>query len=84
MHAWNVGEGGRIAKDFWQSEGLGNRFIPEQQRMFWLASMDFGDDGAKFRQQVEGTLRHQWALGFETRKKPSFWGIFDDWVQSGD
>ena len=56
----------------------------EQQRTFWLASMDFGDDGAHFRQQVEGTLQHQWALGFETMGKPSFGGIFCDWVQSGD
>ena len=56
----------------------------EQQRTFWLASMDFGDDGAHFRRQVDGTLSHQWALGFETKGKPSFWGIFRDWVQSGD
>ena len=53
----------------------------EQQRMFWLASMDFGDDGAHFRRQVEGTLRRQWALGFETRRKPTFWGIFCEWVK---
>ena len=56
----------------------------EKQRTFWLASMDFGDDGAHFRRQVEGTLRHQWALGFETMGKPSFLGIFCDWVQSED
>ena len=55
----------------------------EQQRMFWLASKDFGDDGAHFRLQVEGTLRHQWALGFEARNKPSFSTIFCDWAQNG-
>ena len=54
----------------------------EQQRMFWLASMDFGDDGAHFRRQIEGTLRHQWALGFETRTKASFKEIFCDWVHN--
>ena len=75
---WKDRERFLAVRGTWQS------LHPEQQRMFWLASMDFGDDGAKFRQQVEGTLRQQWALGFETRKKPSFWGIFDDWVQSGD
>ena len=55
----------------------------EQQRMLWLASMDFGDDGAHFRLQVEDSLRHQWALGIETRNKRSFGEIFCDWVHNG-
>ncbi len=58
-----------------------NSLHVEEQRMFWLASKDFGDDGEHFRKQVGGTLEKNWALGFETRKFISFAKTYIEWAR---
>ena len=58
-----------------------NSLHVEEQRMFWLASKEFGDDGVYFQNQVRGTLENNWALGFETRKTTSFAKTYIEWVE---
>jgi len=38
---------------------------PECQRLYWVASLEFGNEGKKARQQAKHALRQSWALGFE-------------------
>ena len=53
---------------------------PEVQRMFWLASFQFGDDGSHFRNQVENSISHLWKLGFEKQNDASFESLYTAWV----
>lgn len=53
----------------------------DEQRMFWLAAGEFGDDGAYARTQLRATLEDAWRLGFEANNAGSFAGIFQAWVQ---
>jgi len=57
-----------------------NSLHVEEQRMFWLASKEFGDDGVHFRRQEKGTLAKNWSLGFEKEGGQSFHKIYIDWV----
>ena len=53
---------------------------PEEQRMVWLASSEFGDAGLHFRKQVGGTLERHWALGIESDNAPKFSTVYRDWA----
>lgn len=57
-----------------------SNFSPEVQRMLWLASFEFGDDGMHFRLQVKNAIHNLWSLGIELKDKPSFSGIYTSWV----
>jgi len=54
---------------------------PEVQRMFWLASYKFGDDGLHFRNQVESSTSYLWKLGFEKQGDSSFESLYKSWVE---
>ncbi|KAG1258077.1 hypothetical protein G6F65_015696 [Rhizopus arrhizus] len=41
------------------------QLTPECQRIFWLASYDFGDEGEKARLQARHAIAQSWALGIE-------------------
>jgi len=56
---------------------------PDEQRMFWLAAGDFGDEGEKTRNQLRRTLGQEWGLGFEMDNRPTFAATFEDWVKDG-
>jgi hypothetical protein len=56
----------------------------EVQRMFWLASYKFGDDGIHFRKQVDKTTDSSWGLGVETKGNVSFGTLFKKWAESCD
>lgn len=56
-----------------------NALQPEVQRMLWNAATEFGDEGGKFRKQVEQSLAQTWRLGIERSNKPSFASIFVGW-----
>lgn len=53
----------------------------EVQRMFWLASYQFGDDGLHFRNQVKSSLSNLWKLGFEKQGVASFESLYTSWVE---
>jgi hypothetical protein len=55
---------------------------PEVQRMLWVAGLEFGDEGHKFRKQVEGSLAQAWRLGIERAQAPSFASIYAKWDPS--
>ena len=38
---------------------------PECQRLYWLATFEFGDEGDKARQQAKRAANQSWALGVE-------------------
>ena len=58
-----------------------NSLHVEEQRMVWLASKEFGDDGLHFQRQTKGTLEDLWALGVGKKGSNSFAGIYRKWVE---
>ena len=56
---------------------------PDEQRMFWLAAGDFGDEGKKTRSQLRRSLGQAWRLGFEPNNGPTFAGCFVEWSENG-
>ena len=59
-----------------------SNYSPEVQRMYWLASFEFGDEGVHFRLQVKNSIPNLWALGIETKDKLSFSGAYLSWVDN--
>ncbi|HCD6202276.1 TPA: reverse transcriptase, partial [Klebsiella pneumoniae] len=58
-----------------------SKLSPEVQRILWLASYKFGDDGKHFRDQVKKAISNSWLLGIEQKGKASFSEIFINWCQ---
>ncbi|GGJ06161.1 hypothetical protein GCM10007978_49700 [Shewanella hanedai] len=58
-----------------------SNLTPEVQRMLWLTSFEFGDEGKHFRLQVKNVIHRSWALGIELKDKPSFSGSYVSWVE---
>ncbi len=56
---------------------------PDEQRMFWIAAGDFGDEGEKTRNQLRRSLGQAWRLGFEPNNGPTFAGCFAEWSENG-
>lgn len=56
---------------------------PDEQRMFWFAAGDFGDEGQKTRSQLRQSLRLAWRLGFEPSNGSTFAGCFAEWSENG-
>lgn len=54
----------------------------ELQRMFWLASYQFGDEGKHFRGRVKKKIENTWALGFEIEGSKAFAELYKDWSAS--
>lgn len=55
---------------------------PEEQRMLWLASHEFGDDGDGFRGQERRTAMRSWALGSELLDgKDGFAELYARWCE---
>ncbi len=52
-----------------------------EQRMFWLASGAFGDEGEKTRNQLRGSLGQAWQLGIEVGAPGSFAACYEDWAK---
>lgn len=52
-----------------------------EQRMLWVAAASFGDEGAKARDQLRGSLRQAWQLGIEASIMGSFAACYEDWVK---
>ena len=50
----------------------------DEQRMFWLAAGDFGDDGSHARKQLRGSLAGSWRLGFEGTNGDTFASCYQD------
>lgn len=49
--------------------------------MLWYAAGDFGDEGAKFRSQVQKSLASAWRLGVERKDgPPGFASVFCAWA----
>lgn len=65
-------------RNTWSTQGV------EVQRMLWLASYRFGDDGLHFRGQVNNTTDSRWALGIETKSETSFSELYKNWAESCD
>lgn len=59
----------------WQNLG------PDEQRMLWLAAGSFGDEGAKTRDQLRGSLGQAWQLGIEAGTQSTFSAYYEDWVK---
>lgn len=57
-----------------------SNFSPEVQRMLWLTSFEFGDEGKHFRLQVKNAIDNSWSLGIEIKDKLSFSGAYTSWV----
>jgi hypothetical protein len=56
-----------------------NALAPEEQRMLWFSAAEFGDEGSKFRSQVQQSIAQAWKLGIERANKPTFASVFTDW-----
>lgn len=55
---------------------------PEEQRMLWLASHEFGDDGDGFRGQERRTAMRSWALGNDLLDgKGGFADLYARWCE---
>ncbi|MFL9691727.1 RNA-directed DNA polymerase [Aeromonas veronii] len=66
---------------FIQMRNKWNSFHPEVQRMFWLASFSFGEEGGHFRKQVQKSLQHSWSLNIDVKEKPTFQSIYIKWTE---
>lgn len=51
----------------------------ECQRMIWLSSFSFGDEGDALRRQFLASLQHSWRLGIERKSAASFAALYQDW-----
>ncbi|EMC3687934.1 MULTISPECIES: RNA-directed DNA polymerase [Vibrio] len=84
----------RASVDCWRHWKSRSRFLSasnrydtsheELQRMFWLASYKFGDEGNHFRGRVKKKIEHSWALGFESEVSNSFAELYKGWSASCD
>lgn len=54
---------------------------PELQRMLWLSSFNFGDEGEHFRIRVTNKSEKSWALGVEAKKNKQFSSTFKNWTK---
>lgn len=61
-----------------------HNFLPELQRMLWVASYTFGDEGKHFRNRVKKKIGSNWQLDFESGDAPTFSSIFCDWSSQCD
>jgi hypothetical protein len=59
----------------WQKMGS------EEQRMLWLASNRFGDEGRHARSQLRPSLSQAWRLSFELGGEPSFAKLYSNWAE---
>lgn len=57
------------------------RHSAEVQRMIWLVSYEFGDEGKHFRRQVKPSLPGLWALGIEDGESITFCTLYLDWAK---
>lgn len=69
----------RDRSSFTRERNRWNSLPSEVQRMLWLAAAEFGDEGEKFRKQVQQSVSQAWRLGIERSGKPTFASIFTDW-----
>ncbi|SDH89319.1 Reverse transcriptase (RNA-dependent DNA polymerase) [Vibrio xiamenensis] len=82
----------RASVDCWRHWKSRSRFLSasnsydtsheELQRMFWLASYQFGDEGNHFRGRVKKKIEHAWALGFESEESKTFSELYKGWSTS--
>lgn len=70
----------RDRTSFLRERNKWNSLKPEEQRMLWYAASEFGDEGHKFRDQVEKSLAVAWRLGFERGNQPTFAALYRDWA----
>ncbi|MGJ3434909.1 RNA-directed DNA polymerase [Serratia sp. Je.1.23.a] len=61
-----------------------SNFTPEVQRILWLASFKFGDDGSHFRKQVKNAIHNSWSLGIEQKGKSSFSEVYVSWCEEAE
>lgn len=85
----------RIAFNFLRNHWA--ELTPECQRLYWVASFDFGDEGERARLQVRRAIGQSWALGvelpFDEKKdkgklaghprgaEPRFAKVYADWAE---
>ena len=65
-------------RNTWSTQGI------EVQRMLWLASHKFGDDGLHFRNQVNNATDNSWTLGVENKARTTFGNLFKHWTETCD
>ncbi len=75
---WNDRPSFISVRNAWSTQGV------EVQRMLWLASYKFGDDGFHFRNQVNNATDNYWALGVESKAGTSFGKLFKQWADKCD
>lgn len=75
---WNDRPSFISVRNAWSTQGA------EVQRMLWLASYKFGDDGLHFRNQVNNGTDNYWALGVESKAGTSFGKLFKQWAEKCD
>lgn len=59
-----------------------SRLDPQEQRMWWLSSYGFSDDGKFLRKQEESTLAAAWSLGIESNVSKTFADVYLEWVKN--
>ena len=58
-HGWRDGVAFNYMRNRWQ------QMSPECQRLYWLATFKFGDEGDRAQQQAKRAASQSWALGLE-------------------
>lgn len=56
----------------------------ECQRLAWLASFSFGDQGDGFRRQIRAGINQSWRLGIEKNDQPSYSSVYEEWCNEDD
>jgi Reverse transcriptase (RNA-dependent DNA polymerase) len=59
-----------------------NEISPDEQRIMWLMSFEFGDEGENFRRQNQAGLDNNWRLGIERQSARTFSTIYKDWCNA--
>ncbi|MDG2537783.1 hypothetical protein P5Y53_08935 [Dyella jiangningensis] len=62
--------------------GRWNELSAECQRLVWLASFSFGDQGDGLRRQLGANLDQSWRLGIERQQGQSFGAIYRGWCDA--
>lgn len=66
------------------------RLPPDSQRLLWLASHQFGDQGEGMRRQLRGAAEQAWSLGMESQAEggnhprsgePKYAELFREWAR---
>mgnify|MGYP000574537472 CR=1 FL=1 len=61
-----------------------NTCHPEMQKMLWISSYAFRDEGEHLRYSSDTKIESSWKLGIETKSSKSFSALYKGWIKRCD